>query len=222
MKHTPNLQPIATAPKDGTIIMGYWQSDPDPRPQKIKWANVGISQGWYTPSGFDADSEPWVECTPPTHWSPISEPTTRPAGFYRVKHLDEWTIGEYYEHNGKWGWSVISAGGNWLSDKDLDEITSKPIPMPVDPPDLYTQVKDYILNTWSKSCITSDFGHYLQASNGHLHIRLSLEPAATPFLLLEREKQDGLYTIFNGYIRNFEDFKLQLELTSIQKSGWLQ
>lgn len=66
-------QPIFTAPMDGTVILGKWEDDPDPRPQKVKYAEGILGMCWFTPAGFEAEDENnWVECTSPSHWQPIN------------------------------------------------------------------------------------------------------------------------------------------------------
>lgn len=58
-------QSIDTAPKDGTIIMGYWEGDPDPRPHAV--AYYPAYRQWILEGG----EEHGEDTIPPTHWSPI-------------------------------------------------------------------------------------------------------------------------------------------------------
>ena len=64
----PKLEkrPIDTAPKDGTVILGWWDSDPDPRPM-CAFYDVQCST-WCT---TDKDHIVHV-CVSPTHWTPIT------------------------------------------------------------------------------------------------------------------------------------------------------
>lgn len=57
-------QTIDTAPKDGTVIMGWWKGDEDPRPCEVYYSVA--HNCWMIDSG-NAGIQFVV---PPTHWSP--------------------------------------------------------------------------------------------------------------------------------------------------------
>lgn len=65
LKSVNTWYPIDTAPMDGTIIIGKWEDDPDPRPQEVKFDDS--FGGWAV-----LQDETWNRCTPPTHWQPIN------------------------------------------------------------------------------------------------------------------------------------------------------
>lgn len=57
-------QPISTAPIDGTTILAWWQGDPDPNPETVRY-NSNL-QTWVI-LGIDLAGP----CITPTHWSPL-------------------------------------------------------------------------------------------------------------------------------------------------------
>jgi hypothetical protein len=58
----PGWQPIATAPKDGSVILLYWRKDGGDMVQSGWWENAPADRCWYA-----ADNE---RCRP-THWQPL-------------------------------------------------------------------------------------------------------------------------------------------------------
>ena len=57
-------QPIETAPKDGTLILGYKNGEM----ATVEWAYCGESGDWNLVVSWDG--QPWT----PTHWMPLPEP----------------------------------------------------------------------------------------------------------------------------------------------------
>jgi hypothetical protein len=92
--------------------------------------------------------------------------------------------------------------------EDIYSVSDNPVPTSVN---LYQQVKNYILSSWSKHCITRDDGVRLEATNGNRAIIFLRHYGSTPFLWITSK---GSVLRFKGYIRNIEDFKLLFELTS--------
>lgn len=64
-------QPIETAPKDGTPILGWWGLDRYFRGAVVRW--VDPSRGWE----LSWSGERLVD--PPTHWQPLPPPPKRSA-----------------------------------------------------------------------------------------------------------------------------------------------
>lgn len=108
---------------------------------------------------------------------------------------------------------ALSKGREYKEKHNVTEYISFSEPIEVVLKSLYEQVRDMILSTWSKHCIFKDTGTALTASNGHLDIYFNQEQAGISYLRLEA----GTRIVFNGYIRNINDFSLILELTSVRK-----
>jgi len=74
--HTTNWRPIATAPKDGTIILVWRYGEI----QMVKWAKNNCNEWWSKPDGthisrFDKyDSGEPMDEEIPTHWMPLPDP----------------------------------------------------------------------------------------------------------------------------------------------------
>jgi hypothetical protein len=66
-------QPIETAPKDGTRILGYDATDADDtQPQIVCWLGIPDKPGWYiTFDHTPCNGDVWK---PPTHWMPLPQP----------------------------------------------------------------------------------------------------------------------------------------------------
>lgn len=63
--HHASPQPINTAPKDGTIILGWWQDDEDPRPCEVFYS---VDHNCWM---LESDNRQIQFVVPPTHWTPI-------------------------------------------------------------------------------------------------------------------------------------------------------
>lgn len=81
------------------------------------------------------------------------------------------------------------------------------------PSQLYNQIKEYMLGAWAKSCVTTDNGNRFDATNEHRRVLFTNYPGSTPFL----EISDDQSIHFNGYLRDFADFRTVMELTSVQQ-----
>lgn len=92
-KATAAWQPIATAPRDKTVLLGYRNSHGHWRTLRGEWFSLeeiydhwedpeGVDAGWFEMS-VEADDVPNVWRTNPTHWMPLPaaplNTTTKPA-----------------------------------------------------------------------------------------------------------------------------------------------
>ena len=66
-------QPIKTAPKDGTWIVGAWVNDEDDFAYLMSVVRYNGNGNWREKVGIDCEEPVGM----PTHWMPLPEPPTK-------------------------------------------------------------------------------------------------------------------------------------------------